>query len=85
MCVEVGDDQRAVRQINRFKNGKVLCYDTDHQRDEYGYLIGLRFSRKPKWRKFYPDAEIISESEFDAEWNKSLNSSDWDRRVRCLR
>ena len=73
--VEVADDQMAVRQIDRFLNGNLLCYDRDHRRDEFGHLTGVRFSRKPKWRKFYPNAEVISACEFDAEWKKSLNSS----------
>ena len=80
--VEVGDDQLAVRQIDRFKNGNVLCYDRDHRRDEFGYLVGMRFSRKPKWRKFYPNAEIIAAAEFDAEWKKSLNSANHVNRRR---
>ena len=72
--IEVADDQLAVRQIDRFANGNLLCYDWDHSRDEYGYLTGVRFSRKPKWRKFYPDAVMISSVQFDAEWKKSRNS-----------
>jgi hypothetical protein len=76
--IEVADDQLAARQIDRFENGSVLCYDRGHRRDEFGYLVGLRFSRKAKWRKFFPDAEIISADEFDAEWNTAFNSG------RCL-
>jgi len=74
--VEVADDQLAARQIDRFQNGAVLCYDREHRRDEFGYLVGLRSSRKPKWRKFYPNAEIISADEFDAAWKKAFNSRD---------
>lgn len=81
--VEVGDDQLAVRQINRFQNGNVVCYDKGHQRDEFGYLVGLRFSLKPKWRKFFPDAEVISATEFDAEWRRSLNSPNCVNRGRA--
>jgi hypothetical protein len=40
--IEVAEDQLAVRQINRFKNGNVLCYARQHRRDEFGYLSGLR-------------------------------------------
>ncbi len=80
--IEVADDQLAVRQIDRFKNGNLLCYDRDYRRDEFGYLVGLRFSRKPKWRKFYPNTEIISASGFDAEWKRSLTSSNCVNRNR---
>ena len=80
--IEVANDQLAVRQINRFKNGNILCYDHDHRRDEFGYLTGLRFSRKPKWRKFYSNAEIISAAEFAAEWKKSFSSSNCVNRFR---
>jgi len=74
VSVEVASDQLAVRQINRFKNGNVLCYSRDRSRDEYGYLTGLRFSLKPKWRKFYPGAEIISASKFETYWKKAIDS-----------
>ena len=73
--IEVGVDQLAFRQINRFNNGNVLCYDRVHQRDEFGYLTGVRFSRKPKWRKFFPKAKIISVAEFEAEWDRSMKST----------
>jgi hypothetical protein len=73
--IEVSEDQLAVRQINRFKNGNVLCYDGEHRRDEFGYLSGLRFSKKPKWRKFYPNAETMTCEEFDRLWRESLSST----------
>jgi hypothetical protein len=72
--VEVADDQLAARQLGQFRNGNILCYDREHSRDEFGYLTGLRFSQKPKWRKFFPNAEMISLADFDALWYKSLKS-----------
>ena len=58
--LEVGDDQLPVRQVDVFENGGVLRYDRFHQWDDYGRLIGLRFSRKPKWAKFFPGVETPS-------------------------
>ncbi len=69
--VEVGDDQLAVRQVDVFENGNVLRYDRGHERDEYGRLLGLKFSRKPKWAKFFPDATPISEDDFERVWRSA--------------
>jgi hypothetical protein len=69
--VEVHDDQSAVRQIDLYDNGLVLKYDRDHARDEYGMLIGFRFSRKQKWRKGFPSVRMMSKMEFDRVWNRT--------------
>jgi hypothetical protein len=62
--VEVADDQFAVRQIEVFDNGNVLRYDRSHWCDDFGQLLGLRFSRKPKWAASFPGAEVIEAAEF---------------------
>jgi hypothetical protein len=67
--VEVQDDQSAARQIDLYDNGLVLKYDRDHARDKYGMLIGYRFSRKQKWRKPFLSVRMMSQLEFDREWN----------------
>jgi hypothetical protein len=64
------DDQKATRQVCVFKNGNVLRYDADMSRDEFAYLCGLRFSRKPKWRDYFPGAELISSREFESIWQR---------------
>ena len=79
---EVADDQLAARQINCFKNGNFLCYDRDHRRDEFGHQTGLRFSRKPKWLKFWSNAEMISAAESKAKWKRFLSSSNCVNRFR---
>jgi hypothetical protein len=61
------DDQRATRQVCVFKT---LRYDAGTPRDEFAYLVGLRFSRKPKWREYFPGAELISPSEFERVWQQ---------------
>jgi hypothetical protein len=66
--VEVHDDQKAGRQIDFYDNGFILKYDRQHDRDEYGILIGLRFSRKDKWRKPFAHLQIISKSKFENQW-----------------
>jgi hypothetical protein len=66
--IEVADDQHASRSVNVFKCGKIVRYDRTHPRDAFGYLAGLKFSLQPKWRRYYPQAAIITASEFEAVW-----------------
>jgi hypothetical protein len=77
---EVADDQFAVRQVDVYENGNMLRYDRSHREDEYGSLIGLRFSRKPKWSDFFPGAEIISADEFEKVWQASSRDLQLTRR-----
>jgi hypothetical protein len=65
--IEVADDQQASRQVNVFQNGNG---------DEFGRLRGLKFSRKPKWRHFFPGAEILTASEFAAVWREALRPAE---------
>jgi hypothetical protein len=83
MYVEVGDDQRAIRQVDVFDNGNVLRYDRSHQWDNYGMLVGAKFSRKPKWAKFFPGAELISGDDFERIWRSAQSSPLWTLQVAC--
>ncbi len=82
---EVADDQFAVRQVDVYENGNVLRYDQSHRRDDYGSLMGRKFSRKPKWAVDFPGAEIISAGEFDKVWQKALKSHLWELQVASRR
>ena len=73
--VEVADDQHATRQLDAFENGNFLRYDRAYPRDAYGYLTGLKFSPKEKWRRFYRDAELLAEFEFEKIWRNAVRSS----------
>jgi hypothetical protein len=44
-------------------------------------LLGLRFSHKPKWAEFFPDAELIDLAEFDRVWRKAQRSSLWEQQA----
>ncbi len=66
--IEVLDDQMAGRQVDLYRSGQVLVYDRDHPRDEFGILIGCRFSRKEKWKKGFRDIQLLSPEEFEREW-----------------
>ncbi|MEX0614156.1 MAG: hypothetical protein WD229_18700 [Pirellulales bacterium] len=79
--LEVGDDQHAVRQVEIFDNGNVLRYDRSHWCDDFGLLLGLRFSRKPKWSKTFPGAEIIAAAEFERVWRAARRSPLWEQQV----
>jgi len=67
--------------VDFFENGNVLRYDRQHTWDDYGMLIGVRFSRKPKWAKFFPGAEMISEDDFERAWRSALQSDSWQVQV----
>jgi hypothetical protein len=82
---EVADDQWAVRQVDVYENGSVLRYDRSHRRDDYGSLIGLRFSQNPKWAVCFPGAEIISAGEFEKVWQTALMSPLWELQVASRR
>ncbi len=69
--VEVHDDMLASRQVEFYKNGRVLKYDRNHSRDAYGHLIGLRFSKKDKWRKTFDNVELMSAADFDRVWREA--------------
>jgi hypothetical protein len=79
--IEVADDQLALRQVDLFENGNVLRYDRQHWCDDFGQLLGLRFSRKPKWVKFFPDAETVEASEFERIWRNAQGSLMWKEQV----
>ena len=78
---EVADDQFAVRQVDVYENGNVLRYDRSHRRDEYGSLIGRKFSRKQNCANSFPGAEVISVGEFEKLWQKALISPLWELQI----
>jgi len=71
--VEVLEDQQAARQIDIYDNGYVLKYDRHHVRDEFGMLIGLKFSRKDKWRKPFRGVRMMSRNEFEYIWAHTVS------------
>jgi len=83
--VEVAADQFAQRQIEVFDNGHLLRYDRDHWCDEFGQMTGLKFSRQPKWAKFYPHAELITAIEFERLWKVALKSKLWSLQLKRSR
>lgn len=79
--IEVADDHFAARQVNLFSVCKVLRYDRSHWCDDYGMLVALKFSQKPKWRKFFKDAVEITNVDFEKIWRTALRSDMWDEQV----
>src|SRR5262249_31484351 len=79
--LEVGDDQYAVRQVDIFRPGDVLRYDRAHWWDDYGMLLGLRFSRKGKWAAAFPGAEVIEAAEVERVWRAALQSPLWEKQL----
>jgi hypothetical protein len=85
VCVEVAEDQYAVRQVELFDNSNVLRYDRTHWCDDFGRLLGLRFSRKPKWTAHFSGAELIEVAEFESVWRAACRSPLWAQQVACSR
>lgn len=79
--VEVAVDQYAMRQAEIFHNGNILRYDRSHWCDEFGMLLGVKFSRKAKWTVFFPGAEVIEGVEFEKVWRSALCSELWPQQV----
>ena len=77
--VEVLDDQYANRHVVLFDDGRMLRYDRIHWIDEFGRLMGSKFSKKPKWVKNRNSPELLSALEFDAYWHRALKSSLWEQ------
>jgi hypothetical protein len=78
---EIADDQFAVRQVDVHETANVLRYDRSHREDDYGSLVGGKFSRKSKWAVAFPGAEMISASEFEKVWQTSLMSPLWEVQI----
>lgn len=79
--VEVGDDQHATRQVEQFANGNMLRYDRTHWCDDYAMLLPIMFSRKAKWRSFFPGAEDVTAAEFESIWQQSKQSPLWREQI----
>jgi hypothetical protein len=79
--MEVADDQYAVRQVEVFENGNILRYDRTHWCDDFGQLLGLRFSHKPKWAVAFPGAELIEAAHFERVWRAARQSPLWEQQV----
>ncbi len=77
--VEVLDDQHANRHVVLFDDGQMLRYDRIHWIDEFGRLMGSKFSKQPKWMNNRISLELISALEFDGYWQRALKSDLWEQ------
>lgn len=76
--LEVGDDLRAVRQIDFFRNGNMLSYDRHHWVDEFGELGAARLNRNRKYGTWGRSHEI-PRAEFERIWKRARCSKTWER------
>jgi hypothetical protein len=83
--LEVGNDDRVLRAVLLFKTGQMLRYDRGHWADGYARMPGLRFSKKPKWRTFFPDAETITAATFEKTWASAMRSPIWELQLASSR
>ncbi|MCA8970993.1 MAG: hypothetical protein KDC95_14470 [Planctomycetes bacterium] len=74
--IEVLEDQKAARQIDRYECGRVLVYDRAHARDRFGMLIGLMFSKKAKWQNFFAEVSLADAATFEKAWRRALREAD---------
>jgi hypothetical protein len=77
--LEIADDQFAIRQVDVFEN--VIRYDRAHWCDDFGQLLGMRFSRKPKWSFSFPGVQLIELADFGRVWRAALRSAQWKLQV----
>lgn len=82
--IEVGDDFRAVRQVDAFENGNLLCYDRIHWVDDFGMLGSARLNRIRKSRPWGHSVEIAPD-EFEHVWNAAKASTFWPHQVETAR
>jgi hypothetical protein len=77
--VEVLDDQYANRHIVLFDTGQILHYDREHWVDEFGRLMGSKFSKQPKWMKGRRSLVLISAEAFEVQWRQASSSPLWSQ------
>jgi hypothetical protein len=78
--IEVGEDLRAVRHVDLFENGSLLCYDRIHWVDDFGMLADARINRNRKegpWGR----SEEIEAAEFERVWTAARRSPSWPQQV----
>jgi hypothetical protein len=83
--IEVEESQFATRFIEVFMTGDILRYDQNHWCDDYGQLLGLRFSLHPKWKKHFRAVEIITADAFEAQWQAAKQSRLWNLQIATSR
>jgi hypothetical protein len=72
--VEIGDDRHALRQVEVYRDGRMLRYDRSHWCDKFGQLFGCLFSHKQKAIYGRVGAEVIESKEFERAWREALGS-----------
>jgi hypothetical protein len=78
--LEIGEDLRAVRQVDVFEDGHMLCYDRVHWVDDFGMLGDAKINRNRKegpWGK----SEEIEPAEFERIWMAARSSPTWLQQV----
>jgi hypothetical protein len=78
--LEIGEDLRAVRQVDHFADGHLLSYDRTHWVDDFGMLGDARINRNRK-RGLRGRAEEIDSVEFARIWTAARASPTWPQQV----
>jgi hypothetical protein len=78
--LEVGDDLRAVRQVDMFKNGNMVSYDRFHWVDDFGMLADACLNRNRKQGPWGRSREIDA-GEFEPLWATARSSPIWRQQV----
>lgn len=71
--IEVADDLWALRLVNQYEGGQLLCYDHSHWCDQFGMLCDGRIRRPPQSTEFWESFEI-EPAEFERVWQAALQS-----------
>ena len=78
--LEIGEDLRAVRQVDAYADGHLLSYDRVHWVDEFGMLGDAKINRNRKsgpWGR----SEEIEYDEFERVWTSARASPTWPQQV----
>jgi hypothetical protein len=82
--LKVGEDLRAVRQVDVFKSGNMLSYDRSHWVDEFGMLADARINRNRK-QGLWGRCQEIKAAEFERVWALARSTPIWPQQVAAAR
>jgi hypothetical protein len=80
LYLDIGADLRAVRQVDVFENGNMLCYDRIHWVDDFGMLGDARINRN-RTRGPWGQSEEIEADEFERVWRAARASPMWPQQA----
>ncbi len=78
--LEIGEDLRAIRQVDVFANGNALSYDRAHWVDDFGMLGDAQINRNRKQGPWWHSEEIDAAT-FERVWTAARASPTWRQQM----